>query len=62
MKRMTSEIIANLQKCVEKYGDLPFQITDCDNDCDYFDITVFAKTKENGCCEPDELPAIGLYI
>ncbi len=61
MKRMTSEIIANLQKCVDKYGDLPFQISDSDNGCGYFDVTVFANTLENGgCCDPDDIPAIGI--
>lgn len=60
MKRMTSEIIEQLQKCVEKYGDMPFEIRDNENGCSFFDISVFADTIENGGCYEEETPVIGI--
>lgn len=60
MKRMTSEIIKALQACVDNHGDLPFEVCDNDNGIDYFDISVFVNTLENGgCCEGDT-PTIGI--
>lgn len=60
MKRMTSEIIASLQKAVEKHGDLPFELRDNENGCSFFDVTVFADTVENGGCLEEETPTIGI--
>lgn len=61
MKRMTSEIIEALQKVVREHGDLPFMVTDNDNGVDYFDVSVFVNTFENGgCCDKDDQPAIGI--
>ena len=60
MKRMTSEIIAVLQHCVDKNGDLPFEVRDSDNGFDYFEIDVFVDTPENGGCYEDESSVIGI--
>lgn len=60
MKRMTSEIIANLQKCVDKYGDMPFELRDNENGCSFFEVSIFADTIENGGCLDDETPTIGI--
>ena len=62
MKRMTSEIIANLQKCIDKYGDLPFSLKDYDNAYKFFDVTVYVDTVENEGCEEGETPTIGIYF
>lgn len=60
MKRMTSEIIESLQKCVNKYGDMPFELRDNESGCSFFDISVFSDTIENGGCCEDETPTIGI--
>lgn len=60
MKRMTSEIVKELQKCVDKYGDLPFELRDNENGCSFFDVSVFADTAENGGCYEEEIPTIGI--
>lgn len=60
MKRMTSEIIAQLQRCVEKYGDKPFELRDNENGCSFFDMSVFADTIENGGCYASETESIGI--
>lgn len=41
---MTSEIICNLQHLVEKYGNLPFELRDNKNGCNYEDVSLFADT------------------
>lgn len=60
MKRMTSEIVTQLQKCIEKYGDMPFELRDNENGCSYFDVTIFVDTAENGGILPGEFPSIGI--
>ena len=60
MKRMTSEIIMQLQKCVEKHGDLPFELRDNQNGCSFFDVCIFADTVDNGGCMDEETPTIGI--
>lgn len=60
MKRKTSEIIAALQKCVDKHGDMPFELRDNENGCSFFDVSVFADTIDNGGCDEDETPTIGI--
>lgn len=59
MVRMTSEIIKSLQKCVYKYGDMPFELRDNENGCSFFDVSVFADTIENGGYE-GEAETIGI--
>lgn len=59
-KRMTSDVIRNLQHLTEKYGDLPFELRDNENGCSYEDISLFADTAENGGCEESETPTIGI--
>lgn len=49
-RRMTSEIIRNLQHLTEKYGDLPFELLDNENGCSYEEVSLFANTIENGGC------------
>ena len=61
-RRMTSEIIAALQKAVEKHGDLPFELCDADNSVTYGDVTVFANTVQNGGADDEEGQAIGLQF
>lgn len=60
MKRMTSEIIKSLQRCVDKYGDMPFELRDYENGCSFFDVSVFAHTIENGGCYEGEAETIGI--
>lgn len=63
MIRKTSEIVKYLQRCLAKYGDLPFVLRDNDNGCDYYEVNVFVNTKENGCCdEEDDVETIGIYF
>lgn len=62
MKRMTSEIVAQLQKCIEKYGDMPFALRDNENGCSYFDVTIFVDTVENGGILPEESPITGIFF
>lgn len=59
MVRMTSEIIKSLQRCVDKYGDIPFELRDNENGYSLFDVSVFADTIENGGCE-GEAESIGI--
>lgn len=60
MKRLTSDIIASLQKCVGKYGDMPFELRDNENGGSFFDVSVFADATENGACCEEEIPTIGI--
>ena len=57
---MTSEIIKSLQRCVDKYGDMPFELRDNENGCSFFDVSVFADTIENGGCYECEAETIGI--
>lgn len=59
-RRMTSDIISNLQSLVDKYGDLPFELRDNDNGCRFEDISIFAATEANGGCDEEETPTIGI--
>lgn len=59
-RRMTSEVIRNLQSLVKKYGDLPFELRDNENGCSFEDVSLFADTEENGGCEEGETPTIGI--
>ena len=59
-RRMTSEIIGNLQHLIGKYGDLPFELRDNENGCSYEEVSLFADTAENGGCEEGETPTIGI--
>lgn len=61
-KRMTSEIISNLQSLVNKYGDLPFELRDNENGCSFDEVSLFADTAENGGCEEWETPTIGILF
>lgn len=58
-RRMTSEVISNLQFLVDKYGDLPFKLRDNENGCGFEDVSIFADTQANGGCE-EETPTIGI--
>lgn len=62
MKRMTSEIIEALQKCVAEHGDLPFAIVDNDNAIHYCDgLSVFVNAVENGdCSDENESATMGI--
>lgn len=60
MKRMASEIVKVLQACIDKHGDLVFELRDNENGCSYFDVSVFADTAENGGCDDGETPTIGI--
>ena len=57
MKTMASELIASLQRCVKKYGDLPVALRDSDNAVVYYDFGVYHITPEAG---EDEIEQIGL--
>ena len=60
MKKMTSEIIAELQKCVDKYGDMPFALRDNEYGSGFSNPAVFVDTVENGGCMEGDTPTIGL--
>lgn len=62
MKRMTSEIIASLQKFVNEHGDMPFELRDNENGCSHFDITIFADIKDNGANCGREISTIGMLF
>lgn len=59
-RRMTSEIISNLQDLVEKHGDLPFELRDNENGCSFEDVSLYADTAENGGYEEGETATIGI--
>lgn len=59
-RRMTSEIISNLQSLVDKYGDLPFELRDNENGCSFEDVSMFADVEANGGCDEGETPTIGM--
>lgn len=59
MRRMTSEIIRNLQTLMDQHGDLPFEIHDPDNGVVYTDIAVKSYSNDENT---SEIKAIGLAI
>lgn len=60
MKRMTSEIIKSLQMCVDKHGDMPFELRDNETGSSFCDVHIFADTINNGGCCDMEQQTIGI--